>query len=67
MNPLRPMFFDDGVLGPPTRTAPGGLAGPAGPMDIDWGCGVSDRGRNVIYRHSYANGRFRDYTVSIRT
>ena len=35
-------------------------------ITVDWGDGNTSRGRNVIYRHSYANARFQEYTVQLR-
>jgi hypothetical protein len=35
-------------------------------ISVDWGDGNISRGRNVIYRHSYANARFQVYNVRLR-
>ena len=35
-------------------------------ITVDWGDGNTSRGRNVIYRHSYANARFQEYTIRLR-
>ena len=35
-------------------------------ISVNWGDGNTSRGRNVIYRHSYANARFQAYTIRMR-
>ena len=35
-------------------------------ISVDWGDGTVSTGRNVIYRHSYANARFQAYTIRMQ-